>query len=263
MEEIRQVLASGRELADAKQRGQQQRRSGRTENLDRKPLEDFIQEVPKWRNKYLENNMCVFKVEAFIQRDWKNSCLNQPSCKENHGRVENLIEGLKGKDDSIKPEDDIEIVYRWGGGFGPMLFARIVNPQNNPIDKIRKQAKMAFSALDEGRPVEAMEQLRTLKGVNYPFGSKVLAMRSPRNAPIWDNIAQATLSEFKIGGKRVKSYEQFITFCQHIAQRLEERREANPRGTGGTWYLRDIEMAIFQFGWDNGKFNGRITGELP
>ena len=35
------------------------------------------------------------------------------------------------------------------------------------------------------------------------------------------------------------------------------------REVEGRWYLRDIEMAIFQFGWDNDKFGGRIADELP
>ena len=230
-----------------------------TENLKRIPIEDFILEVPAWRDKYVEGNECVFKVEAFVQKAWKNPYLDEPSCKENHRRVEELIEKLKRRDDLIKPEDDIEIVYRWGGGFGPMLFARIKNA--NPIHKIREQMQAAFAALNEGDPIEAMEQLRTLTGISYPFGSKVLAMRSPWNAPIWDNIAQHCLREFTISGKKVRSYEQFIAFCEHVADELKEQGIDPPRGE--RWYLRDIEMAIFQFGWDSGKFNGRITGQLP
>ena len=223
----------------------------------RTPLEDFILKVPEWRDKYLENNLCVFKVEAFTQRKWNSPCLSEPSCEENHSRVEGLIEELKGKDD-VPLEKDIEIVYRWGGGRGPNLFAQIC--KNSPIDKIRSHAQAAFSALEEGSPVEAMEQLKRLKYCGYSFGSKVLAMRSPKSAPIWDDIARACLNEFKIGEKKVGSYEQFITLCQHIAER---QAEPNPRGADGHWYLRDVEMAIFQFGWDNDKFGGRITGKLP
>lgn len=133
---------------------------------------------------------------------------------------------------------------------------------NNSIHHIRTQANRAFAALEEGRTVEAMELLKVVKGVNYPFGSKVLAMRSPWNAPIWDNIAQHCLREFTIGGEKVRTYAQFIAFCEHVTHELERLNIPAPRG-GGRWYLRDIEMAIFQFGWDNGKFNGRITGDLP
>ncbi len=230
-----------------------------TVNLNRTSIEEFILQAPEWRDKYVEGNVCAFKVEAFVQRNWGSPCLESRMCRGSFRRVEDIIEKLKGKNDAIKPEDDMEIVYRWGGGFGPMLFAKIMN--NNPIDEIRNQTNAAFSALKEGHPVRAMELFRSLKGVSYPFGSKVLAMRSPWNAPIWDNIAQTTLSEFTIGGKRVRSYEQFIVFCEHIADGLRERGIDPPRGE--RWYLRDIEMALFQFGWDNGKFNGRITGELP
>ena len=229
-----------------------------TENLKRIPIEDFIREVPAWRGKYVEGNQCVFKVEAFLQKDWKNPCLDEPSCKKNHRRVEELIEKLKRRDDLIKLEDDVEIVYRWGGGQGPRLLGVIRN--NNSQPSIRTQTNLALAALAEGCPVEAMEQLKVLKGVDYAFGSKVLAMRSPWNAPIWDNIAQHCLKEFTIGGKKVRSYEQFITFCEHVADELKRLNIPAPRG--GRWYLRDIEMALFQFGWDNDKFNGRITGQL-
>ena len=229
-----------------------------TDDLNRKPIEDFIREVPAWRAKYVGGNMCVFKVEAFLQRDWKNPYLDEPSCKENHRRVEELIEKLKRRDDLIQPEDDIEIVYRWGGGRGPGLFRRIVN--SNSTDDVRKRMRAAFSALGEECPVEALEQIKSLKGGGDSFGTKVLAMRSPRNAPIWDEIAKASLKEFKIGGKKVKSYEQFIAFCNHVADELKRLGKPAPRGE--RWYLRDIEMALFQFGWDNDKFKGRITGEL-
>ena len=222
----------------------------------RTPLEDFIPQVPEWHGKYVQDR-CALKVEAFIQRKWDSPYLSEPLCEERHPQVERLIEKLKGKEDFDRLEDDIEIIYRWGGGFGPFLFSKIMNL--NPIDEIRSQAQATFSALEEGDPVEAMDQLKSLKGVGYPFGSKVLAMHSPENAPIWDNIVQTCLREFKIGGKKVKSYEQFITFCKHIAER---QTEPNPRGADGPWYLRDVEMAIFQFGWDNDKFGGRITGEL-
>ena len=240
-----------------------------TDALNRVPVEEFIREVPRWHAKYMEGNMCVFKVEAFVQRDWDNPCLDEPVCKEKYPQVENLIEGLKGKDDLIKPEHDIEVVYRWGGGLGHRLFSQIING-NPPIEKVREQTKTALSTLEEGRPVEALEQLKRLRWCSDAFGSKVLAMRSPKDAPIWDNIAQHCLREFRIGGKKVGSYAQFIRFCEHIADELKAAGVApplgcdgRPREVDGRWYLRDIEMAIFQFGWCNGKFDGRITGQIP
>ena len=223
-------------------------------------LDEFIKQIPYWRDEYLKNNMCSFKVEAFIQRDWNNLCLDQPLCKEYQTWVYDRINQVRGKEDSDRLEDDIAVVYRWGGGRGPSLFRQIMN--NNSPQQIQKRMEAAFAALGEGHPVQALEQLESLKHCGDSFGSKVLAMRSPKNAPIWDDIAKACLSEFKIGGKRVKSYEQFITFCEHIADELKRLGITQPRGVNGRWYLRDIEMAIFQFGWDNDKFKGRITGEL-
>ncbi len=227
-----------------------------TENLKRIPIKEFILEIPAWHAKYV--NACVFKVEAFVQRDWKNPHLKPSVCTGNFREVERLIEKLKGKDDLDRLEDDMEIVYRWGGGRGPNLFAQI--KKNNPMDEIQRQIRVAFDELGEGQPAKALEELKRLRYCSDAFGSKVLAMRSPWNAPIWDNIAQHCLREFRIGGKKVRSYEQFIAFCEHVADELKRLNIPAPRGE--RWYLRDIEMALFQFGWDNGKFNGRITGQL-
>lgn len=230
-----------------------------TGDLSRTPIEDFISKVPAWRAKYLENNMSTFRVEAFIQRNWGSRYLSDPMYEDRYQKVNALTKELTGKEDVERLEDAMEVVYRWGGGRGPNLFAQI--KKNNPMGEIQKQMRVAFDALGEGQPAEALEELKRLKYCSDAFGSKVLAMRSPWNAPIWDNIAQHCLSEFKISGKKVKTYEQFITFCEHVADELKERGIDPPRGE--RWYLRDIEMALFQFGWDNGKFNGRITGELP
>ena len=232
----------------------------KVDDLERIRIEDFILEVPRWRDKYLKSNMSTFKVEAFIQKDWDSQYLGDPSYKDRYRWVEDRIRELEGKQDLINPEDDMEIVYRWGGGRGPNLFAQI--KKNNSIDEIQKQIRIAFDALEKEQQVRALEELKRLKYCSDAFGSKVLAMRSPKNAPIWDNIAQHCLREFTIGGKKVRSYEQFIEFCEHVAEELHRAEHTAPRGEG-RWYLRDIEMGIFQFGWDNGKFNGRITGELP
>lgn len=224
-------------------------------------LKEFIRKVPAWRAKYLESNMSTFRVEAFIQRDWGSLYLSDPLYEDRYQKVNALIKELTGKEDVERLEDDMEVVYRWGGGHGPKLFSQIINSKNNPIDTVRERMRDAFSALRDGAPVEALEQLKSLKWCSDAFGSKVLAMRSPWNAPIWDNIAQHCLREFTIGGKKVRSYAQFIAFCNHVADELKRLGKPAPRGE--RWYLRDIEMALFQFGWDNGKFNGRITGELP
>ena len=256
-EEVRTLIAEKR--AGAKRLRPQPERNDVTENLNRTPIDEFILKVHEWRNKYLENNMSIFRIEAFIQRNWGSQYLSDPLYKDRYEWVENRIIELKGKEDVERLEDDLEIVYHWGGGLGPRLFAQI--KKNNLMDEIQKQIKVAFDALEGGQPAEALEELKRLKYCSDAFGSKVLAMRSPWNAPIWDNIAQTTLSEFKISGKKVRSYEQFIAFCEHVADKLQEWEVDPPRGE--RWYLRDIEMALFQFGWDNGKFNGRITGQLP
>ena len=230
----------------------------------------FVCEVVKWRNMYLENNMCVFKVEAFIQRK-DDPVLSKPMCEKQLPWVENRINELTGKMGADLTVDDIEIVYRWGGGRGPSLFAKIVNPKYNSITTVKKQTKVAQDALEKEDPVEALRQSQCLKHVGNAFGSKVLAMHSPWVAPIWDDIAQHCMSEFRIGGRKVKSYEQFIRVCEHIADGLQREGIDPPLGcdgkprarVDGRWWLRDIEMAIFQFGWRENLKPGRMTGSLP
>ena len=53
-----------------------------TEELTRRSLEDFVTEVPAWRARYLEGNGCIFKVEAFVRRDWENTSLQRSLCEE-------------------------------------------------------------------------------------------------------------------------------------------------------------------------------------
>jgi hypothetical protein len=257
-EEVRTLIATW-EHAGAKRPRPRTEEDNMADDVNRKPSEDFIRKVPERRDKYLKNNMSTFRVEAFVQKDWGSQCLIDPLYEDRYHKVNALIKELTRKEGLERLEDAMEVVYRWGGGRGPNLFAQI--KKNNPMDEIPKQVRVAFDALGGGRPAEALEELKRLKYCSDSFGSKVLAMRSPRIAPIWDEIAKACLKEFKVGGKWVRTYEQFIAFCEHVADELKRLNIPAPRGE--RWYLRDIEMAIFQFGWDNGKFNGRITGELP
>ncbi|MYF79568.1 MAG: hypothetical protein F4180_06865 [Chloroflexi bacterium] len=178
--------------------------------------------------------------------------MSDSSYEDRHPKVNSLIQELGGKEDLERLEKDMEIVYRWGGGLGSRLFNQIINSRSNSPDRVREQVKAAFFALGEDDPVQALEELKSLRWCGDSFGTKVLAMRSPESAPIWDEIAKACLSEFRIDGKRIRSYGQFITFCKHIRSELQRKGKEPPRGE--SWYLRDIEMAIFQFGWDNGKF---------
>ena len=131
----------------------------------RAPLEDFILKVPEWRDKYLENNLCVFKVAAFVQRKWGCPYLSEPLCEEKHSWVEHRINELKGKKDLDRLEDDIEVVYRWGGGLGPMIFAQIMK-NNPPVDKGQRTGEGRFLCAWRGMPCRstgAIEAPQTLR----------------------------------------------------------------------------------------------------
>ena len=233
------------------------------ENVIELTLDKFIEHVAEWRAKYWENR-CVHKVEAIIQRRLDDSCLEGDFCTP---RVEELIEqrvrdlhGVRGQ--GYLEKADIEIIVHWGSKkMGSRLWSRI--DRRNTDDQIKRYTANAIRALDSGDPVRALKHINCTFGLDDAFGSKVIAFLHPQSAPVLDKIVRDCLSKADNPIRRhngIRRYDDFIALCKHIAER---QTEPNPRGTGGVWYLRDIEMALFQFGWDKGKPAGRITGTLP
>ena len=234
--------------------------------MKRITIGEFIHQVPQWRDKYIHDNGCALKVEALIQRKTDDPVLQMDVCNTKNMKrwdVEGLIQQrLKEIQDAPDREwlnkADIEIVVKWGGnphgmwgGDPRSLRGRI--PKNNSDEEIRHHTVKATKALQSNQLVAALTQVTNIYGVGDSFGTKILAMRAPWNAPIWDSRARGCLSEFRIGGRQVETYEQFISFCEHIAHELKSHGtplphgcDGSPRGTeDGRWWLRDVEMAIF------------------
>ncbi len=248
-------------------------------------IENFILQVRELRKEYLKKNPCALKVEAFVQRRWGSPYMKTVPCAgPNRWIVKRIGEiGELERRGKIDVLHDMEIVYWWGGlgekrALGPEKFALIT--ELNTFNKIQRQICAAYDALlNKGDPVQALKELICLKQCGDSFGSKILAMRSPEIAPILDSRVEDCLKEFKIGDKlgvggvkgkkATEGYERFIRFCKHVADELKEPPptgcDGSPREKDGRWWLRDVEMAVYQFTFKHGKKGPieRITGAIP
>ena len=148
---------------------------------------------------------------------------------------------------------DLKKVIEWGG-----------NPHDvdrgNADDRIESVTRDVINVLDNHDKVlkRIMGCNGGIKGLGTAFGSKVLAFLSPETFPVLDVLVNRCLSETCNWTGR---YDDFVMLCRNIAAQQEEENEHR---LDGAWLVRDIEMALFQFGWRRrGTPNKYITGRLP
>ena len=149
---------------------------------------------------------------------------------------------------------DIREVVLWGSKkIGARLWSRI--DRNNTDGEIERYTAEAIKALPDS--AAALEHVRRIYGLGESFGSKVVAFMHPEGTPVLDRVVNDCLGN---ADNWTGLYRDFIALCEHIAA-------AQPEGSGpreGIWFLRDIEMALFQFAWpEKGKPTTYITGKLP
>ena len=218
-----------RSAAAVKYTSRYQEHSSMAESEIRLSVDEFIKQVPTWHAKYLHDNPCVPKIEERIQQK-----------KHQAGYLDKA---------------DIKDIVLWGSKKrGPFLWSRI--DRHNSDDEIRHHTAEAIKALPDSR--KALEQITRIFGLGVSFGSKVVAFLCPESAPVLDRVVRDCLSKADNWTGR---YDYFVALCKHIAKRQQEG--SGPR-EGGVWYLRDIEMALFQFAWrEKGKAQTYITGALP
>lgn len=200
------------------------------------PLEEFIAQAPDWHREYLE-------VDARRGREGKRTV----------DAVEKLIQQSRNR--GTLDIADIEEVVRWGGG--SRLLGRI---KRNKPEHIEDCTSQAIKSLD--KPADALEYIRRIDGLGESFGSKILAFLSSATCPVLDSVVRDCLSKVCNWDNASTTYSDFIVLCEYIAKRLPP--EWTGRQKDGVWYLRDIEMALFQFAWrEKGIPKTYITGTLP
>ena len=201
------------------------------------PIEEFIAQVPGWHRKYLEE-------DYRRGREGKRRTVRQ---------IEQRIQESASRG-SLNMDDIVEVVL-WGGG--SRLLGRI---RRNTPEHIERCTSRAVEALRN--PEEALGHVMRIGGLGESFGSKVLAFLSPETCPVLDRVVRGCLSKACNWDNESATYSDFIALCEYIAEHLPT--EWQGRDVGGIRYLRDIEMALFQYAWrEEDEPRRYITGTLP
>lgn len=193
-------------------------------------LEKFILEIPRLREVYLTGNPSVLMLEESIQ-------------------LKVLLEGYLDKNDLGKIAD-------WGGNAHSVKqkMSRYNSDQN-----VKECTRATIAVL--GDPVKAFNEITNLNYWGPSFGSKTLAFLSP-TCPILDQVVNEILGD---SDNWINNYATMVRLCENLKPRIQGLCKYRPKGE---WFARDVEMAIFQYGWDleeHGKRNRnrRILGHLP
>lgn len=228
-EQITQVLEAAWRRVNAKRPKLQSDAGSVPEEIVELTLSEFISQVPVHHSEYHRKNSEVRSLETRIQ----SKCHTQGY---------------------LDPED-IEAVVLWGSRkFGKFLWTRI-NSKKDATESIRHHTAEAIKVLPDAE--EALKHITHIFGLGVAFGSKVVAFLYPQSAPVLDRVINDCLSKASNWRGR---YEDFIILCEHIVSR--QQIGSGPRD--GVWYLRDVEMALFEFAWrEEGKPKTYIVGGLP
>ena len=191
-------------------------------------LEEFIPRLRYWHGQYLANNPEVSTLEQSIQH--------------------------KALTDGFLDKAALKEVAIWGGN-ASSRWQQMWN--HNTEEKVRQCTAEAIKVLDE--PEKALREITKIDLWGDSFGSKTLALLSPSTCTIWDSVIKECLSA---ATNPPRSYRGFVRMCKAITTRLPYRNSARP---SEGWLVRDVEMAIFQFGWPTkrGGQGGKIIGDLP
>ena len=191
-------------------------------------LEEFIPHIRHWHNEYLTNNPEVPMLEQRIQE-------------------KALVDGFLDK-------EALKEIAIWGGN-AHSRWQQMWD--HNTEEEVRGFTAEAIKFLAD--PQMALKKITDIDQWGDSFGSKTLAFLSPSTCPVWDSVLRDCLSA---ATNPPRSYSDFVRVCKDITTRIPYPNSMRPRQG---WLVRDVEIAMFQFGWptNRGGHGGMITGNLP
>lgn len=134
----------------------------------------------------------------------------------------------------------IQDVCKWGNYAG--VSGKVL--KNNDQFKILDAFNKARLILNSKNPdlALALSEINELYGLGTPsFASKHLRFMLPQKCPVYDSILTDVLPySFDPSG-----YAIFARDCQNISNELNKRSIENPIRKSITWYVSDVEAAIF------------------
>lgn len=148
--------------------------------------------------------------------------------------LENAI-SRKAEQTGCLEKDDLAKIADWGGnqhGVKQRMMAA------NTDEAIRCATRAAITNLSDA--IAALSALFPIKEWGLTYESKTLRFIRPQDYPALDSILKENVTT---------SYTKLISICREIQQ---EAPAGGPR-SGGSWWIADIEMALFMFSKLGGK----------
>lgn len=117
----------------------------------------------------------------------------------------------------------------------------------NTPSEINEKTRKAIQSLDN--PAEAFRNMRSISKWGLAYASKTLRCVCPSKYVALDSkLHEGIDRRYFPCSNEIERYIQFLKFCDQIQRQVSE---AGPRN--GEWFLADIEIALWQFVWNNGR----------
>jgi len=178
----------------------------------------FAKQLPKWYEIYIRFNSDYFPLEKRLTQ--KANAL-----------------GYLEMDDLVKITKVLGNPYNIAGKI----------QRENTNDEVKEKTREAIQHLNN--PARALQDMMCIKKWGRTYASKTLRCVCPHRYAALDSklIRGIDQSYLPSTNNEAKRYEEFLKFCQQIQQEVSE---PGPPFRGGEWFLADIEIALFQFVWD-------------
>jgi hypothetical protein len=140
---------------------------------------------------------------------------------------------------------DLVEIAKWGRNqFG--IAGRV--RKENTEEEVITNTKDAIQNLND--PRIALESLLRIKQWGLTYASKTLRAVSPQNYAALDSLLREHISERYLSESNV--YELYVQFLALCGQIRDDVSVGGPR-EDRSWFLADVEMALFQFVRDGGE----------
>ena len=180
-------------------------------------LDQFIEQVPYWYGIWAQTNATYFGLE---QR------LNEKVVSKGYLEIADLV----------------SITYVLGNPHNVRGRLQRDNTEYAVIEK----TKNAIKNLDN--PTKALKCICSIKRLGLTYGSKTLRCMCPQKYGALDSkIINGIDPKYLPSRNNYDKYANFIDLCKQIRDKIVE---TGPR-QNKQWFIADIEVALFQFLWDN------------
>jgi len=184
---------------------------------------EFAYHLSEWYEKYTKSKSFHFPTWVTLEKR-----LTRKATKVGYLNLSDLVE-----------------IAKWGGN--QYNRAGRVGRENTEEEVIAK-TKDAIRNLND--PRIALKALLDINQWGLTYASKTLRAILPQNYVALDNLLLQNVSQRYLSRKNV--YELYIQFLQLCGQIRDSVSVDGPR-EDMSWFLADVEMALFQFVWDGNK----------